>query len=424
MTDSLSNFSGSILVGGTTEIPWHEHLQSLEVSLLPGGAWTATLSLFDPNIDEIERRIIEAGKDRFIDFEFGRDDANQSQRRSFSGYMLQYQPEFMPHGTMVNLEIVARPAGAMLLGARGDGLPTQRILSFPEGRRASEIVQAIADQYGWATVDSNGRATIEPTEPPLESPFNTIGETPLKFIRDQILKQAQSASGGASAYIAFFDEVGAFHFRTPDFIPPTSHLYRFARDINGEVVSFSPQDTAIFGVIHGGGNTRFMSAASFEGGTAEQTSTATGGVSGEGAPAVQDASAKVDFGTGTHSVVHLNVRDPAELERTARARHETFRRHAFQANLVVHGTHRVRMTDYIRFEFPKENGELHYLSGNFQVFGIQHKLGVGEDWHTTFTMQRAAIGNLPGTTPLLVSQTINPSTAPPPDGSVGLVVET
>lgn len=421
-TDSLINYTGSILLGDNIEIPWHNFFQSLEVEIIPGGAWRGSIVLYDDAVDALEQAIVSLASNRNINFSFGWDDPHQGARREYFGYVLQFQPEYLPRATILTLDVIARPMGTALLGLATDGRPAAKVLSFPEGKRASEIVERIVQEYGWSTTDHVGRRTIEPTEPPLETPFNTSGESPLKFIKEQLLQQARN-SQGASGYVALFDERGTFHFRTPHFLSAASHLYRYPGGGGaGEVIRFAPQDTAIFGVLNGGGNARYTSAASMQGGTTLEQTTSAGGAGNAGTPAVQDSAAKPNLGQGTHSIIKLNVRNPEEVQRIAQAGFENFR-HPYQAVLEVHGTHRVRSLDYITFEFTKPNGELHYLSGNFLVTGFKHALGNGTPWTTEFQMVRTGSPLVQGTEPLVVSKTITPQEAESADDRVGIVVE-
>ena len=416
-TNSYAALTGSLSLsgGGTSiELPFETYLEEFTIELVTAGSWTATITLFDPSFDDLELAILAAEADRNIELRFGWDDPIDPLIRTFKGWITRYRPEFQPHGTSLTLEVMARSLGPTVVD--------KTVRSYKEGMRASEIVQAIAEEQGWSTSDLAGNVTIEPTEPPLETPFNTKGESAFNFLRDQILKQAKSANGG-SDYRLFFDEEGALHFHTSTFISAPTHLYRYARDMSGDVISFAPADMSLFGVLSGGGNARYSSSVSAQGGTAEVQSSATGGVNGEGGVTSVDSAAKRNRGDGIHSFVNLFSRHPAEVERIARSRHEHYRRFAYQAELTVRGTHRVRPLDYVRAEVIKGNGELHYLSGNFQVFKVKHSVSVGEAWETSYEMLREGIGQQDGTEPIVASETVNPQAAGDQSDSVNIGVE-
>lgn len=415
-TNSNTSVVGTLLLsgGGTSvKLPFADYLLEMSIELVTTGAWTGTITLFDPTFDELELAIIAAERDRNVDFEFGWDDPVDGLRRAFKGWITRYRPNFEPNGTTLTLEVMARSLGPTIVD--------KRVRSYKEGLRASEIVRAIAEEEGWSTSDLLGNDTIETTEPPLETPFNTKGESAFNFIRDQLLKQARSPNGG-SDFRLFFDEEGALHFHTSNYIVSSTHLYRYARDMSGDVISFTPADMSLFGVLSGGGNTRYTSPVSAQGGTAEIHSTATGGVNSEGAVTAVDAAAKPNLGDGIHSVVNLVTRHPAEAERIARARYEHYRRFAYQAEMSVHGTHRIRVLDYIRAEVLKANGELHYLSGNFQVFKVKHEVS-SSGWETSFEMMREGISAQDGTEPNVASRSVDPPLADDSAGLVGLEVE-
>lgn len=418
MGESLAKVTGRITLanGGTPlALSFQEYLQELSIELVPGGAWTGQLTLFDTDFDTLEKAIIAAERDRNLDIRFGWDDPNDDVQRNYQGWIVRYQPEFQPNGTILTIEIMARAAGPVVLD--------KKIRSYPEGSLASDIVRTISFERGWLTSDLFGNQTIEDTTPPLETPFSSKGESDLNFIREQLLRQAQSASGSKSRFLFYFDEEGSVHFHTPEFLPSQTHVYRFARDINGEVDSFGITDASIFGVLGGGGNTKFSSPTSAQGGTAETASTVSGGINNAGSPNTADAAALPSLGDGTHSYVNILARDPAEVERVAAARFDDYRRLVFQAVLTVRGTHRVRMIDFIQVDVVKTNGELHYLSGLFQVFKIKHTFGAGGTWSTSFEMIRGGIPQISGTEPVIAAPTITPQVAGENSGSVGISVE-
>lgn len=386
--------------GATISLPWHEFLQEMEVEIVAGGAWTGKLKLFDDQGDRLEKLVIAAGKDRDIDFQWGWSDQNDNFQREFIGSIMHYVPEFMPHGTLLNLEVVARSAFKQVID--------KQIRSFAEGRLVSDIVQEIADERGWTSI-------IETTEGAVLQPFNSKGESDFKFIRDVLQPQAVNTNG--SDFICYFDEADTFHFHSPSYQGEgqtlTQHNYRFARDISGDVISFVPQDNQLFGALYGGGNSLFSSPVSSEGGQAEQQAQQGAGVGG--APAAVDASAQIDLGDGLHSRLNIVARDTAEVERLTRARAAEFRRYAFKASLRAHGTHRVRVGHYINVDYTKTDGTPHYLSGNFQVFKIKHVVGVGLGWTTEFELLREGVESLSGTVPITATSTVTPT----PGGSSG-----
>lgn len=407
-TDSNVFPTGSIdllSAGQTVPLPFRDFLTEMEVEIVSGGAWTAKIMLFDHLGDRLEKILIAAGRDRDINFKFGWDDPNVPFQREFAGSVIQYMPEFMPHGVILNLEVIARSAFKQVVD--------KKIRSFAEGLTISEMVAAIVEDRGWTAI-------IEDTDGKMEQPFSSKGESDLNFIRSTLLPHAVNANG--SDFVARFDEEDTFHFHSPTFQgagPLKQHTYRFTRDISGDVIAFIPQDNQLFGVLFGGGNSLYSSPNSGTGGQEEQQTAQGEGLNGAGPPAVVDASSQLDMGPGVHSFNNIVARDPMEVERLTRSRFAEMRRYAFKANLRVHGTHRARVHDYINVDYTKVDGTPHYLSGNFQVFKIKHTVGVGLGWTTEFEMLREGTEQLPGTTPLASSQTVQPTPATG-DGTVTL----
>jgi hypothetical protein len=407
-TDSNVFPTGSIdllSAGQIVPLPFRDFLQEMEVEIVSGGAWTATLKLFDDQGDRLEKIIIAAGRDRDINFQWGWDDPNVSFQREFAGSVLQYTPEFMPHGVLLNLEVCARSAFRQVID--------KKIRSFAAGLLISDIVRQISDDRGWTSI-------IEDTDGAQEQPFNTKGESDFNFIKDTLRPHAVNANG--SDFVCRFDEEDTFHFHSPGFQgqgPLSQHTYRYARDVSGDVIAFMPQDNQLFGVLYGGGNSLYSSPNSGTGGQEEQQTDQGAGLAGGGAPAAVDASSQIDMGPGIHSFNNIIARDPLEVERLTKARYAEMRRYAFKANLRVHGTHRARVHDYIQVDYTKQDGTPHYLSGNFQIFKIKHVVGVGLGWTTEFELLREGTEQLPGTTPITVSQTIQPT---PSSGQGGVTI--
>lgn len=396
-TDGNVFTTGSLdlLSAGTViSLPFRDFLQEMEVEIVAGGSWTAQIKLFDHFGDQLEKIIIAAGSDRNVNFQWGWDDANANFQRAFSGAVTEYLPEFMPHGVLLNLEVVSRSAFAQVID--------KKIRSFAEGQKISDIVRAIASDRGWSAV-------IEDTDGAMEQPFNTKGESDLGFIIQTLLPHAVNAKG--ADFFARFDEEDTFHFHSSGFDgggPLNQHAYRFVRDISGDVLAFSVQDGSLFGAMFGGGNSVYSSPNSNVGGQEEQQTAQGTGLAGVGAPAIADAAAQLDLGDGVHSFNNITARDPLEVERLTRARYAAMRREAFKATLRVHGTHRARVLDFINLDYTKLDGTPHYLSGNFQIYKIKHNMGVGVGWTTEFEMTRQGTEQLPGTTPLAVSETLTP----------------
>ena len=156
-------------------------------------------------------------------------------------------------------------------------------------------------------------------------------------------------------------------------------------------------------------------------------SQATGGVGDDPGAASNpsDAAARPTFGTGVNAYVNMHTRTPDELVRAARARFDTYRRYSYPASATRHGSHAVALTDYINIEYTLLDGRQHYLSGQFQVFKVRHRLGIGEVWTTEYELLRTGTESLPGMEAITTQRTVAPAAATGTrDGGGNLTVET
>lgn len=403
--------------GQVIVIPSHEYFRSLQVELVAGGSWTGTLELFDPQGDFLENIVILAGTDRRLRVKFGRGEQYPEENLSLEGNITTYRPLFEPNGITLTVEVVS----VGVVSAMVRRVPR----SFAEGRLLSDVVTELAALNDWATSDALGRPTIEPTPVPTGEPFTSTGESDLSFIQRVLVPQATNAAGQGN-YLFYFDEANAIHFHTPDFLQSVEHTFVYARDMAGDVISFSPADVSLFGVLMGGGNTIFTGLSSLSGASAQAKSTTESGVENEGFPVVSDGSSRVDYGSDVHSYVNIDTRDPLELKRLAQSRFDKFREYAFKADLEIHGSHRVRVLDFVNIRYLKANplpgsNPEHYLSGRFRVYKIRHE--ITGDWRTTYETLRGGF-EAQGLTPVQATQTISPTVASSSGGSVSASVDT
>lgn len=415
--DSLAPFSAemSLISGGTViDLEAHNFLQSIEMEIVTRGAWKATIVLFDPQGDRLENLVLAAGQGRQFNFAFGRGSRFPTENQEFEGRVAFYQPLFESHGITLTLDVI--PANVM------EAALDKQLRGFGEGQRVSDIVAQIAADRGWSTVQ-NGQGTIEPTIDVVKEPFPSNGESDFRFV-DQYLRPQARNQQGEGGYLFYVDPRGdVVHFHTPGFLSPVSHRFRYARDGSGDVISFQPSDTSVFGALMGGGNSVFGGLSSVAGGSAEATSTQTGGVEGEGVPVESDGGSVQDLGEGTHAFFDVTTRDPEELRRLAQDRFDTFRRAAYQADMEVYGTHRVAATEFVDIEYIKRDGNAHYLSGRFRVFKVIHNVDNG-DWKTSYECMRGTIPGQTGTQVVSATTVNTPRVSPGSGFGVSVGVET
>jgi hypothetical protein len=416
-SDAPLHVAISLISGGQVFVfPGHQYFRSLSVELSAGGSWTGTIELYDSQGDYLENIIIAAGLDRRIRFTFGRGDEHSDENLTFEGNITTYRPTFEANGVSLTMEAVA--VGVV------SALVNRKPKAFPEGRTLSSMVEELAALNGWATTDALGRKTIEATSAVMKEPYTSTGESDVKFIREQLCAQATNSSNQGH-YLFFFDEANTVHFHTPDFLPAIQHEFVYARKSSGDVISFSPSDVSLFGMLMGGGNSIFTGMSSLAGAPAQVTSTSTGGVENEGFPVVPDASNRLDYGDAVHSYVNLSTRDTEELKRLAQTRYDKFREYGFKADMEVFGTHRVRLLDFVNVRFLKANpapgtNPEHYLSGRFRIYKIKHE--VSGEWKTTYEMLRGGVV-VPGTQPVQATKQIVPANGSNTGSTIGLNVD-
>lgn len=361
----------------TINIPAQEFVESFEIESSTKSAYSGTITLFDQS-GALENLFLVSGLNRRVRFRWNWSDLGLATAPMFVGSIVRYTPTFMPQGIQFVLEIVP----TSLLGAVMD----KRVRSFPAGTIISDIVRQIADERGWQTTDVRGNETIEPTGLSIDQPFSTTDESDVRFINDQLRKQAVNAAG-TGGYKFFFDTFGAVHFHTKAFLPSRAKRYVFGRDAAGEVISFTPTDTSVLSLMAGGGNAVFRSHSSLNAAPTAKDATADTGLEDQPEIVEESATAVADYGNTTHAAINLMARDVDELERLAKDARERARDLHFLAELQVIGTHGVELFDYVDIAYLRQNGQPHYMSGRFRVQKIQHSFSSG-GWITTFGTSR------------------------------------
>lgn len=388
---SLANlvFELEIITGGTSfVVPAHQFLQSIEIEASVGSTFTGSITLFDPEGEFLEDLFIAAGLDRGIRFRWNWDRYGIDTAPTFEGSIITYTPTFQPQGIQLVLNILAKPVLPCVLD--------KRTRSYQAGSLISDIVLSIADERGWPTVDIRGNSTIEPTGESIDQPFSTTDESDLRFIAEQLRPQAVNAQG-QGGYVFFFDQYGAVHFHTRLFLPPLVRTYTFARDVSGEVISFSPTDNSVMASLFGSTNVAFRGQSSLNASPVGSDGTATEGLDQQPEVAEESATAIPDYGEGLHAAVNIMSRDAAELGRLAKDRRERARNATLTGELVVIGTHDVGLLEFVDVQVLRKDGTLHYLSGSYQLQKIRHTVD-SSGWQTAFDVVRTGLKpSTPGT---------------------------
>lgn len=388
--------------GRTENILASDFLQAIEIEAAVNSAWTGQIRLFDEGGRRLENLTIGAGSLPTVRFRFNWQEFGLQNAPLFEGIVQKPSFVWMPQGILITWEITA---GQVL-----DAVLDKRTRSFDPGLRISDIVRQIADERGWPTTDERGNPTIEDTADAVDHPFTTTDESDVRFINEQLRKQAVN-SDGVGGFAFYFDTTGACHFHSSRFTRPRTKGYTFGRDGAGEVISFAPANTGVFAAILGAGKSVVRSTSSLD---ATQTA-ADGGVSdgldGDGDVVAADAVAVPDLGEGTAAAMNIPARDSAELVRLAKDRRERASRLQYTADLDVLGTHDVLLFDYINVNYVLSDGQPHFLSGNFLVQRIKHRYD-NSGWVTTFGLTKEGVQpNVAGTTARQPARTFSPENA-------------
>lgn len=387
-SDSNAPLKMSLRIGDV-DVQVQDFLQSATIELVSAGAWTGSLELFDVEGDYLESLLFQVGRGAPVLFTLGWDTHSPGASRTFHGKILVPTPHYLQGGTQLTLEMVAS-------GSYDAGVDRQ-VRAYPAGSVVSSVVAAIAASRGWSVADYRGKSTIEPTQGVSETALTSVGESDMCFITEQLVPQAVNAQGEGN-YRAFLDSEGVLHFHTPNFLRPVVQRLVFARRPDSDIVSFTPTDASVFAAMLGGSNAVYASAASKEGDTAEVTARHASCLGGQTARVDKGAEFRPTFGDAIQARPSFTARTPEELARLARSQWDRLRKLSFPATLMRHGTHAVRVLDYVDVDVYTRRGSLHYMSGHFQVFKVKHVVQES-GWETEYELQRGGVGNVPGAEP-------------------------
>lgn len=364
------------------ELRGTDFLQSINIELVDSASWKGSIVLFDQQGQTLEDLIIAAQPERRILFRWGWDDGRGGIERYplYEGHITIPKPEFTHEGVSLTLELVSH---SVL-----DALLDKQSRSFPEGVfTISEIFELLAEKRGWKTEDRDGNNTVELTKGIIEKPLSQINESDIRFIKTKLVPEAVNQKGRGD-YRFFFDPDGVVHFHTPDFIRrELAATYRVFRDSGGEVVRFSPKDDTFYMALRGAHDADYTSIDSLAGVQTARRTSGTDGIEGASQAVNDDAALLTNLRGETKAKIQVIARTERELLRKMTARFDRLRDFAYTAELEVRGTHQIQTLDRINVEWLRQDGQLHYLSGKFQVHGVQHVVDPG-GWRTTFQLQR------------------------------------
>jgi hypothetical protein len=369
-------------------IPAHQYLRSIQVELTTQSAWRATVVLYDPEGDFLENLITTIPvADRVVKMRWGWDQgAGVRDMPLFAGTIIRWEPTFNEQGVELAIEVLSSAVTKVVLD--------KAVRSFPAGMKVSDIVRQIATARNWTTQDSVGRNTIEDSDRALDKPIALYDESDFKFITDQLLPLAATVDGEPFEHYFNRDEV---HFHSKGFLArqrtpvQVAKTYTFARDVRGEVISFSPQNAVVFAHISGASDAVYTFVDERLGERIEIETTKDGGEDIR-IVAYPNEKAVSDTGTKVKARIPIPARSTEEGKMLVRAAYGKKRQQSYAAQLEVRGTHEFDIADFIEVKYLTRSGREHYLSGMFYVLGISHQIDAGS-WTMSVTMNRAGEDN-------------------------------
>lgn len=371
--------------GQDVRVDPQRYLRSMRVEEHVESAWSGNIVLFDTDEDFIEGLLTPLDeKDRIVKFRWGWDQGNGLSNVSWlTGRIVKWESTYTFEGVELNLSILS----AVPMGASMD----KRTRSFEEGLSPSDIVRQIAADREWKTTDSDGNPTIEEADYTFDKPLQQHNESDVNFIKQYVMPYATDSSGQAFWFWVEQDDV--VHFHTKQYIPKrkvrpqVAASYTYARDVRGDVVAFTPQNTHVFSYIAGGQDAIYIFTDERTGQRIQIETTAEGGPD-NAIVSFPDEKTRTFEGNGQKARRVIPARSIREGRQMVRALYDKKRLAAYPATLEVRGTHQVRANDYISVRYFKKDGAEHYLSGVYWVKGVQHDISPGE-WKCTFDLARA-----------------------------------
>jgi hypothetical protein len=366
-------------------IPTQDYVQGFTIEN-KGGAWTGNLDLFDQAGDLLENLLMLGGQRRRAVLRWGWDDGRpMTQFPVYTADVILYKPDFNEQGIKVSAQLIT--AGCV------DVVTDKVSRSFGTGYTYSGIVREIAKARGWKT-DIGGKSTIETTDKAPAQPKIQKDASDIKFIQDLL---AEAVTNDGEHYTFFFDSDGVMHFHSRLYMVKQfgedkriKASYVFARDLKGDVISFQPEDTTVFGVLMGGGDTEYDAIDSLNG-TRIEINTKIEGGGDEGTkqnvqPTEQVRPAYVSLRQARQTI---DARTEEDMRNKVQAKYSKLQSMFYVATLSVRGTHAVAPFEHIEVRYIKKDGTDHYLSGVFQVYEVNHEVS-SSGWTTTFRMGKSA----------------------------------
>jgi len=385
--------------GVAIDIPAANYLQSIETDEFSDGAWTAKLTLFDPDETYLTSLLFLTGANQKITFRFGWDQGSTAIANLplYVGQVCKVSLNPMPEGLSMEFEIVGADSLTNVLDK------TLEPRSFPAGMTATDIFRKIAAANNWVTRDPKSPntpanyagtvaqfgATVEETAGTFPDAFQLTKESHISFIRETLIPRSANSNG--DHFIFFFDRGNVAHFHSVKHSTQRGAAYTlaaeyiYARDPQGEVIEFKPADDLFSVLLLGGGNAKYVGKDAAGGERIEVDTT-----SGSGAPGAKQTIVGNTIGRGptvagiTNALIALPARDNTVLKAMAAAQFSRLSTAAYTASLSVRGTHAVQVNDIIKVRYIQKDGNDHWSSGFFFVASVHQTYGT-DGWTTHFS---------------------------------------
>jgi hypothetical protein len=373
------------IIGGTP-VQTNKYLQSFTTKSKLVGSHEAEFVFFDYEWDVLEEFLLRKGQNTPVEFRYGF-------RTRMSPWinlkLVDYIPSFSNQGVTITVPLkdVAFTANKK---TRDKGYPVD---AFP---RISTIVQWVCEQNGWAYL-------IEPTKPH-KNPITQSGQPDTQFLTHK-LKEAAVNEKGVGGYVCYFEAggrqdanpEGTLHFHTPTYPLATKQgiykEYNFAKELDGEVLEFTPKDNTSVLCMAGGKNANYET---FDPRTKKRNVIERKMTDFKGRPMIGEGyvTEPTDIPDAPNRWITRPFENPEDLKRYAEARWSAFNIGTFGATLKLLGDPFITPLMYVRVNVIMRNGKKHdRWSGRYLVQEVEHEISPGS-FTTTCTLLRESAGKI------------------------------
>ncbi len=383
----LRTFPQTTKGGGDVPIITTDYLRSFRAEYSLESVWSGTLVLFDTDFDVLEEMLTPLNHaDRIVKIRWGFDTGSGLQNSPWlQGMITEWDTTYTFEGAEFSFTLMPYVGVAPLI----DKLSR----SFKEGANPTDIVLEIAEARDWKIIDAHGVPTVERALSTFDKPLQQHNESDMRFIREKVLPQAKDAEGRGFYFYVDMQDVVHFHSRQHLLAnranPRVAASYTYGRNVQGEVISFTPQAGNMFSTLVGGENALYVFTDERTGRKGEIRTTKDGGPDNV-IVSYPDEKAREGLGGGTKAKIVLPARTEEEARAQVAVRYSKARLMGYAATLEVRGTHTVNAGDHISIRFVKRDSTDHYLSGVYWVKGVQHDVSAGQ-WVTVFDLVRAGM---------------------------------